>query len=566
MKFRILVSMMIVLALLLTACGSNQAASVPATNTPHPIVKATTSQPTVAPTAAAQPGVITGRVHVGAPPTPPMVVYAVDQATGKWTSVQTEQSDGPAPFTLQVLPGTYVVYGEGVGYSKDHAALTPVTVAANQTVSDIVVGPPGQNECGSMLGFPASPDGRFAATAGPTKECLERYTRPPLSTEPVRIEFASGATSAQAMGSLAAGQIHSYVLKVMAGQELAVSLTATLDGKPVPGTAIAWLLRGADGMTIMDAWETEPLIPSDDAGASTWQGQLPTTQDYYIDVALPPLGKSATAAQAPVNYTLEVGVSATSGATTPATGDQYELLEPAMCQTIQEMAQQALGVNFTMEAQAPFLDPISGESGQGCRLTATGTGKQFTSPSAAVEALVSQSGFTEQPNYQADGPTGSGTAAVRDMALMVISANWSPDASVQCPADKPISECNLTPEQKIYTIQIDTAMYRATFTLSGHWEDATTDLTLDLSQEWKNVFGHHLIVAQGGNKIDTLDTTTVTGTLQGNVATVQFQSSFASDLGTAQITYLDMNIIHWQITTPPDGEYYLPTEATLTRK
>ncbi len=97
---------------------------------------------------------------------------------------------------------------------------------------------------------------------------------------------------------------------------------------------------------------------------------------------------------------------------------------------------------------------------------------------------MSQSGFTEQPNYQADGPTGSATAAVRDMALMLISASWAPDASVQCPADKPISECNLTPEQKIYTIQIDTAMYRATFTLSGHWEDAKTGLSLDLSQEW----------------------------------------------------------------------------------
>ena len=86
------------------------------------------------------------------------------------------------------------------------------------------------------------------------------------------------------------------------------------------------------------------------------------------------------------------------------------------------------------------------------------------------------------------------------------------------------------------------------------------------AQEWKNVFGHHLIAAQGGNKIDTLDTTTITGTLQGNVATVQFQSSFASDLGTAQITYVDTNTIHWQITTPPNGEHYLPAEATLARK
>jgi len=441
MKFRILLSVIIVLAVLLTSCGSNQATSVPVTSTQRPIVKVATAQLTAAPTAMLEPGRITGSAYLMAPPTPPLVVYAVDQATSKWVSIQTEQSDGPASFTLQVPPGTYqifaaVVDGHNVhlGYTQDGLTLAKVIVAAGQTVANIEVSPPSQNECGSMMGYPASPDGRFAATAGPSKDCLATQS-------------ASNSDTSQQVGK---------------------------------------------------------------------------------------------------------GV--------------YQPLEPAMCQTIQDMAQQALGVNFTMEAQAPFLDPISSEAGQGCRLTATGTGKQFTSPSAAVEALVSQSGFTEQPNYQADGPTGSATAAVRDMALMLISANWSPEASVQCPADKPISDCALTPEQKIYTIQIDTAIFPANFTLTGHWEDATTGLSLDLSQEWKNVFGHHLIATQGGNKIDTLDATTITGTLQGNVATVQFQSSFASDLGTAQITYVDVNTIHWQITTPPNGEYYLPAETTLTRK
>jgi hypothetical protein len=220
-------------------------------------------------------------------------------------SAQTAQSDGPAAFTLQVPPGTYqifaaVVDGHNVhlGYTQDGLTLAKVLVAAGQTVANIEVSPPSQNECGSMMGYPASPDGRFAATAGPSAECM------------------------------------------------ATQAASNSDTSPQEGNIV------------------------------------------------------------------------------------YQSLEPAMCQTLQEMAQQALGVNFTMEVQAPFLDPISGESGQGCRLTATGTGKQFTSPSAAVEALVSQSGFTEQPNYQADGPTGSATAAVRDMALMLISANWSPEASV----------------------------------------------------------------------------------------------------------------------------------------
>jgi hypothetical protein len=135
---------------------------------------------------------------------------------------------------------------------------------------------------------------------------------------------------------------------------------------------------------------------------------------------------------------------------------------------------------------------------------------------------------------------------------------------VQCPADQPIGNCNLTPEQKLYIIKINTAQYKATFSLDGHWEDANS-FSLDLYQDGKTIYGHHTVVAQGGNKIDTLDVS-INGSLQGQVATVQFQSSFTSDTGTAQITYIDVNTLQWKIIDPPDGEYYLPTEATLIRK
>ena len=90
-------------------------------------------------------GTIIGNVHLMAPPMPSMTVYAVNQTTGEWAFAKTEASDsGPAPFSIVVPPGTYLVYGEGVGYSVDSLTLTPVTVAANQTVADVVVGPPSQ--------------------------------------------------------------------------------------------------------------------------------------------------------------------------------------------------------------------------------------------------------------------------------------------------------------------------------------------------------------------------------------------------------------------------------------
>jgi len=136
---------------------------------------------------------------------------------------------------------------------------------------------------------------------------------------------------------------------------------------------------------------------------------------------------------------------------------------------------------------------------------------------------------------------------------------------VECPTDQPISACELQPEQKNYSVNVDIAQYKATFSLDGHWEDPTTGFTLDLYQDWKTIYGMHTMMADGGNKTDSLDTS-INGKLHGNVADVQFQSSFTSDVGTAQLTYLDVSTMEWKIIDPPDGEYYLPAEATLIRK
>lgn len=251
----------------------------------------------------------------------------------------------------------------------------------------------------------------------------------------------------------------------------------------------------------------------------------------------------------------------------PVLAELYEPLPQALCQELQAAAAEALGVEVSRTDSAPFLDPVAGEAGQGCRLTVSGTGENFTDPQTVVSALENSVGlgWTPQAAYQADGPTGQAVGLVRDMALMLIQAGWTPAEGVECPADQPISACDLTPAQRIYAIQVDAAMYKADFSLDGHWEDAATGFSLDLYQEWKNIWGQHMVVAQGGNKIDALEAS-ISGSLQGKVATVQFQSSFASETGTAQLTYVDTRTMIWKIIDPPEGEYYLPAEATLVRE
>lgn len=529
---------------------------------PPQVVVETAAPATQGPTATLAPataemGHIQGIVHLMAPPTPAMVVYAVDPATGVWASVETQATDREAAFTLDVPAGAYQVFaavasGQSVGGGyQDEAGtkLALVTVKAGQTVSGINVAPPAQSECGSILGFPPSPEGRFPGTAGPAAGCLATQAAAvasgasgPAITSEVRVTFPPNSTSWYTQGDLAPGAAIRFTLGAAKGQQM----TLWLSTDPASDQALqaSLYVTGADGTV----FTPDPTL--------YWSNVLPTSQDYRVEIR--------SMAQKSINYEIRIAIPAAK--IDLANGAMYDIPELAVCQSIQDMANQALGAKFTLQARAPFLDTIGGEAGQGCRVVAGGNGTQFSSPQAIVAKLLAQSGFTELPNYRADGPTGSAAGAVRDMALMLITATWQPDMGVQCPADKPIADCNLKPEQKIYTIALDLAYYKASFTLKGHWQDDKTGLTLDLDQVWKNITGHHTAVAQGGAKIDSLDGTTITGTVQGKVATVQFQSSFAQDLGTAQITFVDQSTITWKITTPPTGEYYLPAEATLTRK
>ncbi len=182
MKLRHLLVLILVVALV-AACtpkGQDVDIAVAVILTQTAAAPAATVTPAAPPAAVVAPATISGRAHLMAPPTPPLAIYAVDQETGQWAMVETAATDGEASFTLSVPPGSYVVfafptdpkYTAALGYAtSDGAALAHVKVSSGQTIGDIRVSPPGPSECGTRLGFPASPDGRFAAVK-PSEACL----------------------------------------------------------------------------------------------------------------------------------------------------------------------------------------------------------------------------------------------------------------------------------------------------------------------------------------------------------------------------------------------------------
>lgn len=283
MKTKKLVLQIVGLALmlcLLAGCGSPATAPTTAPAiTPTSVPAATTSAT----------GTITGNVHLMAPPVPAMTVYAVDQATGVWGFAKTEASDsGVAPFSIVVPPGTYVVYGQSVGYSLDSLTLTPVTVAANQTVSDIVVGPPSQFECGSMMGYPAAPDGSFAAIPGPDANCVatsQALGNGSTSPQTNRIQFQPNATSWQTSSDIAPNATIGYVLYAMKGQKMGINLTT----EPSSSTTTPYVVFSLSADVILTF-----------APVTNWSSEFSVSQDYYITVM--------SMTQQTVKYTLSVEI------------------------------------------------------------------------------------------------------------------------------------------------------------------------------------------------------------------------------------------------------------------
>ncbi len=211
-------------------------------------------------------GRIMGQAHMLDPYTPAMTIYAINLDSGEWFSVDTFETEGPASFTLEVSPGSYQIFSSmGTGYATaDGWSLTTVTIESGQTIADITLGPPGHSECGPMYGVPASPDGLHPATSGATDECIANLTLP--KTEPTRIEFPTGAASAQIQDTLGPQGLGQYVLYAMQNQVMTVNLYPSS-----PAILVIW---GLDGTVLI----------SDHADATSWAGTLPLTQEYYIDV------------------------------------------------------------------------------------------------------------------------------------------------------------------------------------------------------------------------------------------------------------------------------------------
>lgn len=155
-----------------------------------------------------------------------------------------------------------------------------------------------------------------------------------------------------------------------------------------------------------------------------------------------------------------------TGDTVTATGE-YRAIEAELCESLRTEVEEMLNVTVTQEENPAFETVIENRSGVSCRLTATGTGDDFTNfvdVANNLVALLETQGWTADPQYVADAPTGAVLGLRRDDdtvadGLAVVQVNWNPAPGVECPSDQPIATCaeQLEPSQMLYYISIDLA-------------------------------------------------------------------------------------------------------------
>ncbi len=144
--------------------------------------------------------------------------------------------------------------------------------------------------------------------------------------------------------------------------------------------------------------------------------------------------------------------------TPTTTGLSIRPLTVEVCDGMAQAMSHTLYDLIPTQSEEPLEDWGNNAKGTGCQATITGTGAQFESPDAVVNALGSMlvdEGWTEDMHLQAGGPTGLGDGYRKGDQICLVNAIWSPDASANCPTDQPVTACEVTPEQKQYTVTLN---------------------------------------------------------------------------------------------------------------
>lgn len=222
------------------------------------------------------------------------------QATPPPTNIPPPTNQPPPAQAIQFAPGATEAEAQGqlpangiASYSLSALANQnmQLTLSSNSASARIAVLSPAGVPLPPQRGNPEGTywQGNLPANGNYTIQVLAGNSAPIANyglnvTIPVRITFDPGAISARVTGTTSNNRVVTYLLKANGGQTMTINLTAPPDSA---------------GITIYGLEDGQPLIRSQ-SGATSFNGPLPATQDYVIQVV--------PFANTQVNYTLDITV------------------------------------------------------------------------------------------------------------------------------------------------------------------------------------------------------------------------------------------------------------------
>ena len=270
------------LTIFLTACVGQPTSAPASTSTATPIILPTTvpssgSSPTPLPptptaTATSEPTATSIPPTVTPTPVPPTATALPPTAT---------PTPAPAAERIRFAPGATQAAVEGY-LPADATQRYVMHVAADQYIAmDATVGTTGGGLRFSIVGADGTVvkpmgDAHVQTVVPSTQDYFVELASDIGAVNyqmsvliPVRIRFATGATSTEVDGSLTAGGVRHYVLSAQAGQRMIV------DPRTTQGQ-VRLIIWGADGQVLLSG----RVGPPD----GVFDGILPVTQDYLIAV------------------------------------------------------------------------------------------------------------------------------------------------------------------------------------------------------------------------------------------------------------------------------------------
>jgi hypothetical protein len=126
-----------------------------------------------------------------------------------------------------------------------------------------------------------------------------------------------------------------------------------------------------------------------------------------------------------------------------------------LCNSVNKALNESLGQAF-VATTAAFTDTLMGGQGESCQSQATGNGKDFSlADSTKINQIFETLKGEIDPDYSADGPTGTVSGYRLGSNLCLSQIEWALTPEVECDSDEPISACKFTPEQQIFTVTVD---------------------------------------------------------------------------------------------------------------